>query len=304
MIFLYIKEYSKEMINNNRLIGMRVMNVKTHAIGVITELSSSYIFIDFHGIIKKYAFPSSFADVLELEDEKLQEELYGQGLESSFYDFKKKYRNAIQNEIEYLKETGGKKYRIIDGERLDSDGSSFLYAFDTDSELHFPDGTVIRLWFPDEIVNAYVVSCEDFTLLIRTMEYIGEFIESVEFTSEQWQLLEALMERLDEMDPETGSLAYEVAANGRKQINVYENLKCGQNMAFNRATSEGITFIWGPPGTGKTESLANIALEHIGKGRRVLMLSYSNVSVDGALLRVAYKSDYPEYEHSTLEELP
>jgi superfamily I DNA and/or RNA helicase len=166
-----------------------------------------------------------------------------------------------------------------------------LYAFDTDADLHFPDGTLIKLWFPDNIVSAYVLSCEDFTILIRTMEYIGENVESVEFTAEQWQLLEALNDRLEEMAPRTDSLAYEVACNGRKQITEWKSLNCGQNTAFNKATSEGITFIWGPPGTGKTETLANIAIEHINNGRRVLMLSYSNVSVDGALLRVAKKAE-------------
>lgn len=159
--------------------------------------------------------------------------------------------------------------------------------------MHFPDGTAIKLWFPDNIVLGYIVSCEDFTILIRTMEYIGEKIESVEFTSEQWQLLEALMERLDEMEPSAESLAYEIACNGRRQITKWQKIKSGQNFAFNRATSEKITFIWGPPGTGKTETLANIALEHIKNGKRVLMLSYSNVSVDGALLRVAKKADLP-----------
>ena len=277
-----------------KLAGMRVMNTGTHAIGTIEYIRDGIVAVDYHGDISKYSYPSAFAGVLELEDEELQEEIQDAGVGASFDNFKRDYRFAINNEIDSLKDTGGRKYKIIDGEKLPSKRGEYLYAFDTDTDLHFPDGTAIKLWFPDNIVPGYVVSCEDFTILIRTMEYIGETIESVEFTSEQWQLLEALMERLEEMEPSAGSLAYEIACNGRKQITKWKSIKCGQNLAFNRATSEGITFIWGPPGTGKTETLANIALEHIENGRRVLMLSYSNVSVDGALLRVAKKADLPE----------
>lgn len=277
-----------------KLAGMRVMNTSTHAIGTIEYIRDGIVAVDYHGDISKYSYPSAFAGLLELEDEELQEEIQDAGVGASFDNFKRDYRFAINNEIDSLKATGGRKYKIIDGEKLPSKRGEYLYAFDTDTDLHFPDGTAIKLWFPDNIVPGYVVSCEDFTILIRTMEYIGETIESVEFTSEQWQLLEALMERLEEMEPSAGSLAYEIACNGRKQITKWQSIKCGQNLAFNRATSEGITFIWGPPGTGKTETLANIAIEHIENGRRVLMLSYSNVSVDGALLRVAKKADLPD----------
>lgn len=277
-----------------KLAGMRVMNTSTHAIGTIEYIRDGIVAVDYHGDISKYSYPSAFAGLLELEDDELQEEIQDAGVGVSFDNFKRDYRFAINNEIDSLKATGGRKYKIIDGEKLPSKRGEYLYAFDTDTDLHFPDGTAIKLWFPDNIVPGYVVSCEDFTILIRTMEYIGETIESVEFTSEQWQLLEALMERLEEMEPSAGSLAYEIACNGRKQITKWQNIKCGQNLAFNRATSEGITFIWGPPGTGKTETLANIAIEHIENGRRVLMLSYSNVSVDGALLRVAKKADLPD----------
>ena len=56
--------------------------------------------------------------------------------------------------------------------------------------------------------------------------------------------------------------------------------------AMQMALSQAITFIWGPPGTGKTQILAQIAIEHIKKNHTVLMLSYSNVSVDGAIMRV------------------
>ena len=281
-------------LDTQELVGMRVMNTSTHAIGTIEYIRDGIVAVDYHGDISKYSYPSAFAGLLELEDEELQEEIQDAGIGASFDNFKRDYRFAIINEIDFLKATGGKKYKIIDGEKLPSKSGEYLYAFDTDTDLHFPDGTAIKLWFPDNIVPGYVVSCEDFTILIRTMEYIGESIESVEFTSEQWQLLEALMERLEEMEPSAGSLAYEIACNGRKQITKWQSIKCGQNQAFNRATSEEITFIWGPPGTGKTETLANIALEHIENGRRVMMLSYSNVSVDGALLRVAKKADLPD----------
>lgn len=281
-------------MDTSRLIGMRVVNVNTHAIGTIEYIKDGYIAIDFHGDISKYAYPSSFAKMFELEDEVLQEQIQTEGVGASFEMFKRDCRFAINSEIEYLKVTGGKKYRIIDGEKLPSKNGEYLYAFDIDTEMHYPDGTAIKLWFPDNIVTAYVVSCEDFTILIRTMEYIGEFVESVEFTSEQWQLLESLMDRLDEMEPRSDSIAYEVACNGRRQISQWNSIRSGQNYAFNRATTEKITFIWGPPGTGKTETLSNIAIEHILKGRRVLMLSYSNVSVDGALLRVAKKADLPD----------
>jgi flagellar biosynthesis GTPase FlhF len=281
-------------MNTDKFVGMRVMNVNTHQIGIIEYIRDGKVGIDFYGNIIKYSFPAAFAGILELEDEDLQKEIQDKGIEASFYNFKTVYRSAINNEIEYLKSTGGKKYKIVDGENISSNNGDYLYAFDTDTDLHFPDGTAIKLRFPDNIVSAYVLSCEDFTILIRTMEYIGENVESFEFTAEQWQLLEALIDRLDEMTPRTDSLAYEVACNGRKQITEWENLKCGQKTAFSRATSEGVTFIWGPPGTGKTETLANIAIEHINNGRRVLMLSYSNVSVDGALLRVAKKADFQD----------
>ena len=281
-------------MNTDKLIGMRVMNTNTHTIGVIMYVKDNIIAVDYHGQVSKYEYPSAFASHLELEDEKLQEDIRGKSVESSFDRFRTDYKISLNREINYLRVNGGKKQKIVDGERLPSKNGEFLYAFDTDTDLHYPDGTAIKLWFPEDIVTAYVVSCEDFTIIIRTMEYIGENVESVDFTSEQWQLLESLGNRLDEMSLQKDSIAYEIACNGKKQISSWKGIIRGQNAALNRAASEKITFIWGPPGTGKTETLANIALEHINQGRRVLMLSYSNVSVDGALLRVANKADFPD----------
>lgn len=276
------------------LIGMRVMHLITHQIGKIEYIEDGIVAVDFYGEVTKFSFPSAFAETLELEDEELQNEIQSLGVESNFEIFRKRYKRSLETEIGYLISTGGKRYRIVDGKRILSEDNRYLYSFDSDMEMHFPSGTSIKLYFPDKLVLGSIVSCEDFIILIVTNEDIGEEVNSVEFSAEQWHLLESLNERLEEIDPSVSSIAGELACNGNKHISASQGIVKGQSEAFNRAMSEPITFIWGPPGTGKTETLAEIAIEHINDGNRVLMLSYSNVSVDGAVLRVAKKADFPD----------
>ena len=280
-------------MNTSDLIGMKVMNKQTKSIGRIESICNRILVVIVHGEICKYSFPSCFSNILEVEDEELQRELENESMHSIFMDFKKKYKSAIWHDIEILKITGGKKYRAIDGVLLSLPNEKYVYAFDTDADLHFTYGTEIKICSFDSIISAYVVDCEEFTLIIRTKENLGKHINMIEFTVEQRQLYDALVERIDQMNPKD-SIAFELSCKGKNQINKYKELVCGQTFAYRKATSEPITFIWGPPGTGKTETLANIALEHIAQNRRVLMVSYSNVSVDGALLRVASKKDFRE----------
>ena len=106
MIRKYCKKGGKMDIDS--LIGMRVVNVNTHAIGTIEYIKDGYVAIDFYGEISKYAYPSSFAKMFELEDEKLQKRIQLEGIGASFDMFKRDCRFAVNSEIEYLKTTGGK----------------------------------------------------------------------------------------------------------------------------------------------------------------------------------------------------
>ena len=278
--------------NRVKLIGKTVLHIPSRGIGTITEIKGNTIHVQIHGNTFAYSFPGAFANILELEDEDLQNGLVVESSEADFETFKNIYLHSVNNEVNYLKHEGGKRYRAVDGEIINNDKTdSYLYAFDTDTEHHFPDGTPIKIFISDERLNGYIDSCEEFTILIRTSEYLGDNVEYIEFSAEQWQLLEALQERIGEMSPKDNSIAYKVACKGKQQINMRGTISYGQNIAENKAISDDITFIWGPPGTGKTQTLAKIAIEHILAGKRVLMLSYSNVSVDGALLRVAHMAD-------------
>lgn len=48
----------------------------------------------------------------------------------------------------------------------------------------------------------------------------------------------------------------------------------------------GVRLVWGPPGTGKTRVLAEAISTMLATGRRVLLVSPTNIAVDNALLKV------------------
>ena len=273
------------------LIGKKVMDRKTMRKGTIVKIDIDLLFVQYHDEIIKYPYPAAFAETLILENEGMQEELHNASTAANYRFFVNRSIAALDQEIKYLHLTGGKKYRAIDGERIISETKAYIYIFDTDSELHFPEGTGIKIYFEDTHIPGNIMTCEDFSLTIHVAEYLGETVDVIEFTADQWFLLEKLNERISEIDPAANKIAYELACSGRTHINVKKGIALGQDYALRSAGSNPITFIWGPPGTGKTTTLANIAMEELLKGHRVLMLSYSNVSVDGAMLRVADRSD-------------
>lgn len=205
----------------HELVGMRVMHRVTKRKGYIICVGDGKMKVSYVDSEGTYSFPACLVNIFLLEDEELQKKYISAGEYASFELFRNTYRHALDTEISYLKETGGKRYKIIDGEKLQTDKDTYVYSFETDSELHFPDGTTIKLWFPDKIMPAQVIACEEFNIIIQTIEFIGDEIESVEFTAEPWQLMEALAERIDAIDAATASIAYELACNGKCETNNY-----------------------------------------------------------------------------------
>ena len=202
---------------------------------------------------------------------------------SSFCDA---YKRSVLAEMYYLKDNVTKKDRLHDGKLTGIKNSSHIYSFEAEDELNYPEGTQIKVWKDDTKINGMVLECIEFTIVISVEENLGADIPNLEISAEPWRLLGTLAERLEELQEEPSSIVKALVCDGFKQIN-HNNSKIisGQTEAVYMSSSQPITFIWGPPGTGKTQTLANIALDHMEKGHRVLMLSQSNVSVDGAIMR-------------------
>jgi hypothetical protein len=74
---------------------------------------------------------------------------------------------------------------------------------------------------------------------------------------------------------------------GRPVSVTVPGLNLGQTVALQSVLGRNTTFIWGPPGTGKTRTIGAIGHELFARNRSVLMVSHTNTAVDQALLKIA-----------------
>ena len=215
---------------------------------------------------------------------------------SSVKEFCEEQEKLLVREIVYLKENGGKRIRITDGKLVERQGNSYIYSFESDVEVNVPDNTPISVWTrqQEEAISGTIVNSEEFTIIIAVEQYLDESVPAIQFTADASYLLQMLIERLRDIKETASSLVQDLICNGKESISPGDMLQVGQETACDMSSSQPITFIWGPPGTGKTKTLAEIALSHIEMGYKVLMVSYSNVSVDGAVLRVFHQSEDQE----------
>ena len=73
-----------------------------------------------------------------------------------------------------------------------------------------------------------------------------------------------------------------------------QGLDESQKNCLKQSLSNDITYIWGPPGTGKSHTLARVLLNLYNRNEKTVICSIANVAVDGLLLKTVdvFKDDY------------
>ncbi|NLE26424.1 MAG: AAA family ATPase [Clostridiaceae bacterium] len=200
-------------------------------------------------------------------------------------EFCEEYAHALVIEAEKTRRNERDRRTLTDGERIAAKNGQYLYIFESETELFLPSGTPIKIWWNNEENTGIIVSCEEYNVVIDSSIHLGNKVSSIEFTAESWRLLYVLKDKIQQLAMRTAPIAEAVACEGKNKIRGDFALLRGQQAAIRLTEAQPVTFIWGPPGTGKTQTLASIALNFISKGYKVLMLSHSNIAVDGAILR-------------------
>jgi hypothetical protein len=198
----------------------------------------------------------------------------------------KEWKRALSIEMDHLKEHGGERHLLKEGRLLLRGQEEFVYLFQMTSDLYVPDGVPVRLLFQGEDIRGEVVATEDRELVIKLPCFIGDMVEEADVYSEPWELLEALTNRLDEIK-EVKQKRARVKRLMSGEAPVKHTIKPAKNSLHEvilRSHYNATTYIWGPPGTGKTFTLARIAASHYRKGNKVLVLAHSNAAVDVFML--------------------
>lgn len=200
-----------------------------------------------------------------------------------------KYIEALKKEKYYLIHEGGRKYKVSNGKLIGSSKGVFSYAFDLETELYIADDAPISLVVGnDNPVSGTVLMCEDFKIIVLLDKNIGEKIPSARINVEPWKLLEALENRLTCEARIGNKISQTLFGNGPKLATKepIEKIEKGHDVVIRRAKEDPITIVWGPPGTGKTHTMSEIAIGFLKEGKNTLIVSHSNVSVDGVAKKI------------------
>ena len=214
------------------------------------------------------------------------------------------FRSALEAEIEAATRTAASgAVPLVNGRRLDGLASSFQYAFSAVSILNVPSDSPAELLIDgQEPLDAIVISVEGLAVTVSVQRDLGETVAAARLRSDMAFLLKRLIGRIEqtrEFDNPAGERLLGAPANGEPAVIDDPLLTDSQDAALGSALGRDVTFIWGPPGTGKTQTIGAIGEQLYAAQRSVLLVSHTNAAVDQALLKIARALD-GRFEHGQL----
>lgn len=215
----------------------------------------------------------------------------------------KEFNLALEQEIKYIKHTGGDaKFILRNGQLVNSDGGRFFYEFITDVPIELDDNTPINIKYGGESIMGSIITINGLKVSLGLNEDIGSKIPEITITASTYYLLERLQERINDIASQKLPFNTDIAMKtfGFQNSTIGEdynfltsfndlNLPISEEQKDALAKSLGseITFIWGPPGTGKTTTLSYLAHELLLRDKSILLVSHTNVAIDNALEQIA-----------------
>ncbi len=214
------------------------------------------------------------------------------------------FRTALRHEIDAARRNeSSSAVSLVNGRRISQLASSFQYLFEAENLLNLPSDTPGDLYVPGSApLQVEVVSVDGMTITLRVFGDLGAFVPSARLQSNMAFLLRKLIERIENLSGKPTPVSDRVLdphVSGSREIGSrVEGVKLNREQGEALASSLGFnaTFILGPPGTGKTNTIGAIAAELCRRKRSVLLVSHTNTAVDQALLKIRPLADPSEIQ--------
>lgn len=207
------------------------------------------------------------------------------------------FRTALREEIEAARRaTSDRAVPLLDGKRIAQVGGEFQYVFVIENALSVPSDTPGELVVAGgERMRVTILSIEGLLITLSVAKDMGPAVPSARLVTNLTFLMQKLIERI-EAKADTSNTGGERILSGTYSGEPAEgvefrreDLNAGQRGAVCASLGRNTTFIWGPPGTGKTYTIGEIGEQLYRAGRSLLVISHTNTAVDTAIVQIAEK---------------
>ncbi|MBW2642637.1 MAG: AAA family ATPase [Deltaproteobacteria bacterium] len=175
--------------------------------------------------------------------------------------------------------------------------------FEIENALNLPGDTPGDLLVPGSPpISVIIVSIEGLAITISIPEDIGSFVPSARLKSNLTYLMKILIERIegyaDKPNPVGERIRGAQPGSGSDlSIELQNEYNKFQQQAIASSIGRDTTFIWGPPGTGKTKTIGEIGVQLYKRKRPILLVSHTNTAVDQAILQIGGKVHKDDLEN-------
>jgi hypothetical protein len=247
---------------------------------------------------KTFFFDKDTSAVRKIEEPK-EEVLKAEGKETK-YDIRgllAQFDKALKDEIKAVKARGGDRTLTLkDGELVGEMAGGRVYQFNLERKIPVADETPAQIQIMGRNYRASIVRFLEFKLEVRITDFDGERIPSAYLAIDATYVLRKLKEALSFLSyrPQSADLALKLfkcippkCAVGNPAFTLLDKNEKGpdsfQAKAIETCLGNEVSFIHGPPGTGKTRTLVNVVNDLANNGKKVLVSCHTNIACDNVI---------------------
>lgn len=201
---------------------------------------------------------------------------------------------ALEMEIEAVRENPSEEV-LFQGVKQKSAGEGYVYRFEaTNPGLRYAEEFKASVNGQDYIATPAETTDKYIDIGFRTD--FGNSIDQIHLEWENDYILKKMREKLSGLISDSGSdelapidrMLHPKSAedSGNTVIKDDDARNSSQRHAIGIAMNQSVSFVWGPPGTGKTATLGYMIANHIYAGNKVLFASNTNRAVDVGMLSI------------------
>lgn len=210
---------------------------------------------------------------------------------------------ALDQEIDALKKgKGGSVVKVFNGRFIRQTAGLFVYIFNLENFLAALEDSPANIEIQGVPYPAYILSTLGLEVEIGIEHDCGSFVPEAKLETNLWYLLDILKRKFLDCESvgtkidfglsETLFSGHTLEQEVTEKIQIHYSLfphqpNEAQQRAIESSACNQVSIIWGPPGTGKTATIAKAIEAHLNLGRRILLVSHANNAVDEALEDVA-----------------